>query len=43
VLMSGFSTCHMMSQAGVQSQQRMYVSKLVILEILQDEWDVYGG
>ena len=26
-----FSTCYMMSQAGVQSQRRMYVSLMVIL------------
>ena len=30
-MLSRFSTCHMKSQAGVQSQRRMYVSKLVIL------------
>jgi hypothetical protein len=30
-MFSRFSTCYMMSQVEVQSQQRMYGSKLVIL------------
>ena len=42
-MLSGFSSCYMKSQTGVQSQRRMYGSKLVILEILRDECAVSGG
>jgi hypothetical protein len=30
-MLLGFSTCYVMSQAGVQSQWRMYRSKLLLL------------
>ena len=43
VMLSRFSTCYMMTQAEVQSQRRMYGSKLVMLEILCDECAVNGG
>jgi hypothetical protein len=42
-MLSGLSTCYMKSQTEVQSQQRMYGSKLVILEILHDECVINGG
>ena len=42
-MLPGFSTCLMMSQAKVQSQWRIYRSKLVILEILRNEYAINGG
>jgi hypothetical protein len=42
-ILSGISTCDMKSQAEVQSQRRMYKSKLVILEILRDVCAVNVG
>jgi len=42
-ILSRFRTCYMMIQAEIQSQQRMYRSKLVILEILHNECTINGG